>query len=58
MHPDCVATPEQRRQIEREISREYRTDDGPCPYCRKREACEHWCGFGWTKVPRAVRGEQ
>jgi len=51
MHPDCVATPEQREIIERSINREYTADRGPCPYCQKREDCEHWCGHGWTRTP-------
>lgn len=26
--------------------------DGPCPYCKKNEECEHWTGIGWIKTPQ------
>lgn len=31
------------------LKRKWSALDGPCPYCKKEEECEHWTGLGWTK---------
>ena len=38
------------KQMERK-KRKWSVFDGPCPYCKKEEECEHWTGLGWTKNP-------
>ena len=31
------------------LKRKWSALDGPCPYCKAEEECEHWTGLGWTK---------
>ena len=30
------------------LKRYWRPDDGPCPFCKRDEQCEHWSGLGWN----------
>lgn len=47
------STPEEYARIAEQISRPWKKEDGPCPYCGQPN-CPHWTGIGWSKLPNEI----